>query len=76
LAPQKAIYRPPTRAMPNTYVIDMEYCTRCGRCIEVCPTDAIDLYMQEGRSEIEVGAVLLSPGFAPFDARLKGEFGY
>jgi heterodisulfide reductase subunit A len=76
LAPQKAIYRPPTRAMPSTYVIDMEYCTRCGRCIEVCPTDAIDLYMEEGCSEIEVGGVLLSPGFAPFDARLKGEFGY
>ncbi|TEU15205.1 MAG: CoB--CoM heterodisulfide reductase iron-sulfur subunit A family protein [Anaerolineales bacterium] len=76
LAPQKAIYRPPTRAMPDTYVIDMEYCTRCGQCIEVCPTDAIDLYMQEGRSEIEVGAVLLSPGFVPFDARIKGEFGY
>jgi heterodisulfide reductase subunit A len=76
LAPQKAIYRPPTRAMPNTYVIDMEYCTRCGQCIEVCPTEAIDLDMEESRSEIEVGAVLLSPGFAPFDARLKGEFGY
>ncbi|MFB0535755.1 MAG: FAD-dependent oxidoreductase, partial [Anaerolineae bacterium] len=76
LAPQKAIYRPPTRAMPNTYVIDMEYCTHCGQCVEVCPTDAIDLYMQESRSEIEVGAVLLSPGFAPFDARIKGEFGY
>jgi len=76
LAPQKAIYRPPTRAMPDTYVIDMEYCTRCGQCVEVCPTDAIDLDMPEGRSEIEIGAVLLSPGFAPFDARLKGEFGY
>jgi heterodisulfide reductase subunit A len=76
LAPQKAIYRPPTRAMPSTYVIDMEYCTRCGRCIEVCPTDAVDLYMEEGCSEIEVGGVLLSPGFTPFDARLKGEFGY
>jgi heterodisulfide reductase subunit A len=76
LAPQKAIYRPPTRAMPDTYVIDMEYCTRCGKCVEVCPTQAVDLDMQEGRSEIEVGAVLLTPGFAPFDARLKGEFGY
>jgi heterodisulfide reductase subunit A len=76
LAPQRAIYRPPTRAMPNTYVIDMEYCTRCGQCVKACPTEAIDLDMQESRSEIEVGAVLLCPGFAPFDARIKGEFGY
>ncbi len=72
----KAIYRPPTRAVPDAYVIDMDYCTRCGKCVEVCPTDAIDLQMAERRSEIEVGAVILSPGYQAFDARLKGEFGY
>ncbi len=72
----KAIYRPPTRAVPDAYVIDMDYCTRCGKCVEVCPTDAIDLEMAERRSEIEVGAVILSPGYQAFDARLKGEFGY
>jgi len=72
----KAIYRPPTRAVPDVYVIDMDYCTRCGQCVEVCPTAAIDLEMAERRSEIEVGAVILSPGYQAFDARLKGEFGY
>ena len=72
----KAIYRPPTRAVPDAYVIDMDYCTRCGLCVEVCPTDAIDLEMPERRTEIEVGAVILSPGYQAFDARLKGEFGY
>ena len=72
----KAIYRPPTRAVPDTYVIDMDYCTRCGKCVEVCPTEAIDLGMAARRSEIEVGAVILSPGYQAFDARIKGEFGY
>lgn len=72
----KAIYRPPTRAVPDAYVIDMDYCTRCGKCVEVCPTEAIDLEMAERRSEIEVGAVILSPGYQAFDARLQGEFGY
>ena len=72
----KAIYRPPTRAVPDAYVIDMDYCTRCGKCVEVCPTQAIDLEMVERCSEIEVGAVILSPGYQAFDARLKGEFGY
>ena len=76
LHPVKAIYRPPTRAVPDAYVIDMDYCTRCGKCVEVCPTDAIDLEMAERRSEIEVGAVILSPGYQAFDARIKGEFGY
>ncbi|MDY7080603.1 MAG: FAD-dependent oxidoreductase [Chloroflexota bacterium] len=71
-----AIYRPPTRAIPSAYVIDMDYCTRCGKCVEVCPTGAVELGMEESRSEIEVGAVILSPGFEPFDARLKGEYGF
>ncbi len=73
---QKAIYRPPVRAIPFAYVIDVDYCTRCGKCVEVCPTAAIELEMEERRSEVKVGAVILSPGFEPFDARLKGEYGF
>ena len=76
IAPQKAIYCPPMRAVPNAYVIDMDACTRCGKCVEACPQGAIDLDMQPARSEIPVGAVVLSPGFEPFDARRKGEFGW
>jgi heterodisulfide reductase subunit A len=73
---EKAIYRPPLRAVPGTYVIDMEACSRCGKCVEVCPTAAIDLDMEPKDSTIQTGAVILSPGFEPFDARLKGEFGF
>ena len=32
--------------------------------------------MQPRDESLPVGAVLLTPGFAPFDARLKGEYGY
>ncbi len=76
LSPGKAIYRPPTRAIPSAYVIDMDYCTRCGECVTACPTGAIDLAMEQRESKINVGAVILSPGFEPFDARLKGEYGF
>jgi heterodisulfide reductase subunit A len=77
LSPVKAIYRPPgLRAVPDAWVIDMEYCTRCGACVEACPVGAIDLEMEEWVEVLEVGAVLLTPGFAPFDARVKGEYGY
>ncbi len=77
LAPGKAIYRPAgLRALPDTWVIDMDYCTRCGACVAACPTAAIDLTMQPRQEQVQVGAVLLTPGFAPFAARLKGEYGY
>lgn len=76
LAPQKAIYAPPPRAVPNAYVIDMAACTHCGKCVEACPTHAINLDEQPTEETLEVGAVILSPGYAPFDARRKGEFGF
>jgi len=72
----KAIYRPPTRAIPPVYVIDMDYCTHCGKCVEVCPMEAIDLGMDVVTTSVVVGAVILSPGFEPFDARRKGEYGF
>jgi heterodisulfide reductase subunit A len=77
LSPVRAIYRPPgLRAVPDTWVIDMAACTRCGRCVDACPTGAIDLDMAGRDETLPVGAVLLTPGFAPFDARIKGEYGY
>jgi heterodisulfide reductase subunit A len=77
VSPVKAIYRPAgLRAVPDTWVIDMAYCTRCGACVEACPAGAIDLEMGEREETLAVGAVLLTPGFAPFDARVKGEYGY
>jgi heterodisulfide reductase subunit A len=77
LQPVKAIYRPAgLRAVPDTWLIDMAYCTRCGECVTACPWGAIDLEMQDRTETLQVGAVLLTPGFAAFDARAKGEYGY
>ena len=68
LQPVKAIYRPPgLRALPDAWLIDPAVCTRCGACVEACPTGAVDLEMADREERLAVGAVLLTPGFAPFD---------
>ena len=75
-AKQRAIYQPPIRSIPSTYVIDMDYCTLCGECAEVCPVAAVDLKMAETETLFEVGAVVVSPGYEPVDAGIKGEYGF
>jgi len=76
LALQKAIYPPPPRAVPFAYALDPQACTRCGACVDACPRGAIDLDAAPREERIEVGALLLAPGFAPFDAARAGEFGW
>lgn len=76
LSPRKAIYRPPARALPRAHVIDAARCTRCGRCVPACPEGAIDLEKSEEERTLRAGAVILSPGFEPFDAAQKGEYGF
>jgi heterodisulfide reductase subunit A-like polyferredoxin len=51
-------------------------CSECYQCLEACKPGAIDHDMTGKEIHLQVGAVVLSPGFEPFDARLKGEYGY
>ena len=51
-------------------------CSECNRCVETCKQHAIDHAMREQTVTLEVGSVILTPGFKEFDARRKGEFGY
>jgi heterodisulfide reductase subunit A-like polyferredoxin len=51
-------------------------CSECGECVRACEQKAIDHNMTERTVELEVGAVVLTPGFKEFDAGRKGEFGW
>jgi heterodisulfide reductase subunit A-like polyferredoxin len=51
-------------------------CSECNQCVEACEQHAIDHAMKERTVELEVGSVILTPGFEEFDATRKGEFGY
>lgn len=69
------------QAVPNAPVIDRDHCVyfnkdECQICETVCEADAIDYTMKERESQIDVGAVILGPGFDLFDPKLRGEYGY
>ena len=69
------------QASPRMPVIDRENCIHfkadaCGLCSKVCQAGAIDYEQQEETVNLEVGSVVLAPGFEAFDARRRGEFGF
>ena len=69
------------QAIPNKATVDAENCVhlltgKCEICKEVCEADAIDFEQKEKEVELDVGAVIVAPGFEEFDAKLKGEYGY
>jgi heterodisulfide reductase subunit A len=74
---RKAAYKVAARAAPDAYVIDRgPYCDDCGRCVEVCPTQAIDLSEKPRLLTVAVGAIILALGFTTFDPSGLEELGY
>jgi heterodisulfide reductase subunit A len=69
------------QAVPNKAAIHPDYCIHmqfdgCGICKEVCEATAIHFEQKEETLQLEVGAVILAPGYEVFDARIKTELGY
>jgi heterodisulfide reductase subunit A len=69
------------QASPRIPVIDRESCIHfrtgeCGLCAKVCQAGAIDYDQPEETLQLEVGSVVLTPGFEAFDATRRGEFGF
>ncbi len=71
-----AIYIKYPQAIPKVYMIDREICIGCGLCERVCLARAVNYEDKETEEKIEVGSIILSPGYEVFDARLRQEFGY
>ncbi|OQY00743.1 MAG: 4Fe-4S ferredoxin [Desulfobacteraceae bacterium 4572_130] len=43
------------------------YCSECMQCMDACLANAIDHSMQAKEYDVEVGAIILSPGFTAFE---------
>jgi len=80
LSSNKAVHIYFSQAVPLVTYID-ESCLylkekKCRICEGVCQHDAIDLHQESEKIEINVGAIVLSPGYDPFDPKLRGDYGY
>jgi heterodisulfide reductase subunit A len=73
---RKAIYVPFPQAVPLKYTIDEEHCIKCRLCEKLCPAKAVDFDQKPETVKINVGSIILSPGFEEFDPHLKSEYGY
>ena len=68
------------QAVPRIPVIDRESCVHfktdeCGLCSKVCQAGAIDYDQEETTIDLDVGAILLTPGFSAFDPVRRIEYG-
>ena len=78
---RKPVYVPYAQAVPNTPAIDRTKCVHfktgeCKICVEFCGVDAIDHSMQDEVIELNVGAIVLAPGFEPFDPSKFDSYSY
>lgn len=59
--------------------LDCGGCCECLQCVAACKAEAVTAMTHvqpEETLSIETGSIILAGGFTPFDAGLKGEYGY
>jgi len=81
LTRRSSIYIPFPQAIPKVAVIDRNTCMHflkdvCKSCENFCEANAIDYDQEDQIEEVDVGAVVLAPGYEQFDPDLKKELGY
>jgi len=80
ISKNKAIHIYFAQAIPLVTYID-EDCLylkekKCTICQSVCKNDAIDFDQTAEKVEVKVGTIILSPGFEPFDPKLREDYDY
>ncbi len=78
---RRAIYSPFSQAVPSAYIRSADDCLgtnpiACGKCVDVCQKNCIDLDMPDRTEEIDVGAVIIATGIDYYDPREASEYGY
>lgn len=76
LSNRRGIFIRYSQAVPLIFTIDKEKCIGCGICKEVCKAEAIRYEEEDTEVGLEVGSIILAPGFEEFDPRIVTEYGY
>lgn len=81
IAKRKAAYIQYGQTVPLKYVIDADNCLyftkgKCRACEKFCPTGAINFEDRQESLTYSVGALILSPGYTPFDPSGLDFYGY
>jgi heterodisulfide reductase subunit A-like polyferredoxin len=51
-------------------------CSECLSCVDACDSQAIDMQQAAVTRDVSVGAVIMAPGYVPYDARQSEELGF
>ncbi len=73
---RKAAYIPFAQAAPLIYTIDKEHCIDCGLCVLACEPGSIRHEQSKVLHDLDVGAVVVSTGYAQYDPSAILEYGY
>ncbi len=78
LSKRKAIYINSLNQYPPVYAIDEAACKfhDCAKCVDVCPTNAIDLDQEGEEIKLQVGSIIVATGFEEFNPEIIKEYHY
>ncbi len=81
LARKKCIHVHFPQAVPAVSIVDAARCLflnrkECQICVPTCKGKAIDFHQQMKKTTLEVGSLILAPGYEPFDPASQSHYGY
>jgi len=64
------------QAVPLVFSINQDICIGCGFCQGVCKAKAIDYTLKDKKTTLNVGAVIIAPGFDEYDPEPTQHYGF
>ena len=64
------------QAVPLVFSIDQDLCIGCGFCKGVCKAKAIDYTLEDKKTTLNVGALIIAPGFDEYDPEPTQHYGF